>query len=382
MRLGEQGRDAVLGPLYAHAVAWAGAELDWFDAHTHIGANDPDGQKATPADLLDAMDVAGHRRALVFPMHEPSGYGAANDAVLAAAGASGGRLTALARVDPNAHGAVAEARRCLDAGAAGIKLHPRSDRFALSHPAVESVVALAAQRRAVVLFHAGRGIPMLGEHAIDLARRYPDVHVILAHAGISDLGVVAPAARELGNLLFDTSWWQPSDVLTLFTTIPPGRIVYGSDMPYGPPRFTGAVALRCARVAGLSPDVMREIAGGQLERVLSGRPAADLGPAPGPGALGERVLAFERALAYLSTAVQTIYRGGDPEEALALARLGCQSPADGDPSHAAVLAAIDELTARAQEAIAASSDPFAGAMAALSACLVAGTPGAGPPGAG
>ena len=61
---------------------------DWFDAHTHIGQNDPDGRTATAEEILDGLDAAGHQRALVFAMHEPGGYGAANDAVLAAAVAS------------------------------------------------------------------------------------------------------------------------------------------------------------------------------------------------------------------------------------------------------------------------------------------------------
>src|SRR6266480_5666630 len=65
---------------------------DWFDAHTHIGQNDPDGRKATPEEILGGLDAAGHRRALLFAMHEPDGYPAANDAVLAAAAASQGRF--------------------------------------------------------------------------------------------------------------------------------------------------------------------------------------------------------------------------------------------------------------------------------------------------
>ena len=41
------------------------------------------------------------------------------------------------------------------------------------------------------------------------------------------------------------------------------------------------MTLRCALQAGLTAEQLRGIAGGQLERVLGGRGAADLGPAPG-----------------------------------------------------------------------------------------------------
>jgi hypothetical protein len=60
------------------------------------------------------MERAG-ARAVCFPMHEPGGYPPANDEALAAAAASGGRPVSFCRVDPHRE-ALAEARRCLDAG--------------------------------------------------------------------------------------------------------------------------------------------------------------------------------------------------------------------------------------------------------------------------
>src|SRR4249919_4119202 len=93
----------------------ASSGLDWFDAHTHMGHNDPDELTATPEEILEALDAAGQRRALIFAMHEPDGYTAPNDAVLKACADSGGRLLPLSRIAPNDDGAVAEAERCLAA---------------------------------------------------------------------------------------------------------------------------------------------------------------------------------------------------------------------------------------------------------------------------
>jgi predicted TIM-barrel fold metal-dependent hydrolase len=347
-----------LAEVYADGRAWLG-EADWFDAHTHMGSNDPDGVKATPEEILAGLDDAGHRRALLFPMHEPGGYPAANDAALAACAASGGRLEALVRVDPNAPGAVAEARRGLDAGARGIKLHPRSDAFGLPHPVVDELVALAGERRAIVLFHAGRGIPVLGLAAAALARGNPGASIILAHAGISDLGLLREESAELENLFFDTAWWQVADVLQLMATIPPARILYASDLPYAPGRFTALLLLRTARAAGHPPEVVREMAGGQLARLVEGRPPRDLGPAVGTGALAPREPALERVVAHTAAAASVAFRGGDPGEAVALARLACQTV--GEHPHAELLAAVDEVLARAQGHVALTpEDPFAG----------------------
>ena len=261
--------DPRLQPVYLAGFDELAAPL-WFDAHTHMGHNDPDGRSATAAEIVEGLDVARHDRALLFAMHEPDGYPAANDAVLAACAASDGRLLPLSRIAPNAEGALAEAERCLAAGTRGFKLHPRSDAFGLPHPVVEQVVALAHEQRAPVLFHAGRGIPHLGEAVVELARRYPGARLILAHAGISDLGWIADAAAQLPNLYFDTAWWQVADQLQMYATIPPGQILYASDMPYGPGTFASFMFRRVASAVGLDREQRRAIAGGQLARVVAG----------------------------------------------------------------------------------------------------------------
>jgi hypothetical protein len=108
----------VVDDLRADVLEWLG-EASWFDAHTHIGHNDPDGYEADPEELIEALDIAGQQRALVFAMQEPGGYREPNAVVLAACRASNGRLVPLARIDPGAPGAMDEARRCLDDGALG-----------------------------------------------------------------------------------------------------------------------------------------------------------------------------------------------------------------------------------------------------------------------
>ena len=353
-------------------------DTEWFDAHTHIGQNDPDGRKATAEEIIGGLDQAGHQRALVFAMHEPDGYAPANDAVLAATAASGGRLVPLARVSPHHEDAVAEAKRCLDAGARGFKLHPRSDEFALPHPAVDEIVALADERRMPVLFHAGRGIPHLGEAVVDLARRYPGARLILAHAGISDLGWIARDAAELPNLFFDTAWWLVSDHLQLYATIPPGQILYASDMPYGPGLTTAFIFLRVARAVGLGGDAMRAIAGGQLDRIMAGDDPLDLGPAPGRASVGPRVIDAERVVAYCATALQLSFRGIDPTESIALARLACRTGRDDDTG--LLLTYVDRLLEIALENLRDEPEtPRAPTPALLLALTVAGTPTAGPP---
>jgi predicted TIM-barrel fold metal-dependent hydrolase len=322
--------------------------FELLDAHTHIGTNDPDGFKQTAAELLERLDAA-EARAVVFPMHEPGGYPAANDMVLEAAASSGGRLFAYCRVDPHSD-AVAEARRCLDAGARGIKLHPRAEQFDMTAPAVRDLIALADERRVPVLIHAGRGIPALGIDTVRFAEEYPGARLILAHAAISDLAWLWRVLPDHPNVFVDTSWWNPTDLLALFRLLPPGQVLWASDCPYGSPVQQAIVSLRCALQAGLTAEELRWVAGGQMERLLTGEDPVDLGPGPRDPIYPVDVL-LERVADNLVSALGRRVEGGDGDEPVALARLAC---AVGDAAPQAQLcASILEMLDRsdAQRAI-------------------------------
>ena len=314
--------------------------IELFDVHTHIGQNDPDGMKQTPEQLLEGLRLAEARGAFVFPMHEPDGYPPANDAVLEAGRNSGGLLHPFCRVDPH-DDAAAEAQRCLDAGACGIKLHPRAEQFTLDHAGVRSLIALAHERRLPVLVHAGRGIPALGLHAVQLAGEFPDARLILAHAGICDLSWIWRVAPDHPNLLFDTAWWMPADLLTLFSLVPPGQIVFASDAPYGATAMAASFQLRTALQAGLNIEQLQSVASGQALRLLAREPLEAAGPAVGERERAPHSL-LDRVSEFLLLGTIASMRGVDvATEMLALARLACDVPDEIDD--APIFAAIRHL---------------------------------------
>jgi predicted TIM-barrel fold metal-dependent hydrolase len=370
--------DAELAPWFDHAFgALPGVKV--FDAHMHVGQNDPDGFKATAPQLIHALELAGPgARGVVFPFHEPDGYREANERVIEDAAASGGRLVAFCRLDPGHEDAVAEAERSLDAGARGIKLHPRAEGFALDEPEVRRVFEVAHERRVPVLIHAGRGIPALGIHTVELARSLPGAQVILAHCGISDLSWIWRDAQQLPNLYFDTAWWSPADVLTLCALVPPGQILFASDTPYGTPVAHSIFMIRCALQSGLSADQIRSVMGGQIERLVETQEPLDAGPALNRRERTTDVL-LQRVETFLATAIGRIFSGGDAAETLALTKLACDVPPD-DP-RADVCASIARLLALHDE-VAEPSEREPGArgvhLIAIAMCLSA-TPDVGAP---
>jgi len=334
--------DESIRPWFEHALRRLAAGATLFDVHGHIGFNDPDGFTFSGAELVAALEAA-EARGVAMPMHEPDGYPPANDMVLAEAKDSAGRLVAFCRVDPK-RDALAEARRCVDAGARGIKLHPRAEGFELSEPEVARLFAFAHERRLPVLIHAGRGIPTLARDAVELARRFPDARVILAHAAICDLSWLWRVAPEHPNLFIDTAWWHPDDLAALFALVPPGQLLYGSDLPYFTPFMSAAMAVRFGLQVGLSDEQLAGILGGQAARLLAGEEPLDLGPAPGPERLGYSVL-LERLTSVLVLAVGRMLMGRTGYEPLALARLAC-NVGDDDAPEAAVCRSVLALLER------------------------------------
>jgi len=352
-----------------------------FDVHTHIGFNDPDGMHQSEEELYAVLDRAGAARAVTFPMHEPEGYPEHNDHVIDIARRSGGRIVAFARLDPGVD-AVGEGRRALDAGAVGLKLHPRAERFTLSDDGVEPIFALADEARVPVIVHAGRGIPALGRDAVAYCRRYPSARVILAHAGICDLAWIWQTARELPNLLFDTAWWNPADMLALFSMVPPGNLLFASDAPYGQTLLPGAVIdLRIARQVGHPDALLRQHFAGRLETVLD--PTAelgDLGPAPGL-AHTERDPLLERIQSWTMLASFLTFRAPDAAaEPIALARLSCALGTDSPHAQlcrevlALLDAAEDEIAIADRDSSTEAPPRRAGARPLISAAIIAATP--------
>jgi predicted TIM-barrel fold metal-dependent hydrolase len=329
--------DDLLAPWYEQTIALTGP-LATFDAHTHIGVNDPDTFKCTAEELLAVLATTGSRAA-AFPMHEPGGYAPANDHVIATAAASDGRLVAFCRVDPN-DDPVAEVRRCIDAGARGIKLHPRAERFDLGEPAVRAIVAEAHEHRLPVLVHAGRGIPALGAHVLELAAEFPHARFILAHAGVCDLAWIWRRVEEFPNVFFDTAWFTVPDLLALFALVAPGRILYATDIPFGTPMHATVLAFRCALQAGLSRAQIESVAGAQLDRLVAGEDALDVGPAPGTGSLRVDPL-LHRVSYFLTSAIAASIAGGSSTEQADLARLACL--VGDDAPQAAICRSILEL---------------------------------------
>ena len=228
------------------------------------------GQSAT--ELLARLDDAEIDRAIVCPV-KPRDYhlAPANDLV-ADAMAGQARLVGLARVDPNRG---AEALEELDRAVhtlhlRGLFLHPWEDHFRVNGPRVAPLVQRCAALGLPVVIAAG--YPWLSEAAQvgDLARRFPEVQIVMTHGGqinISGLGQADAfeVLRRHPDVSIESSGVYRQDFLEdVATTLGAERVLFGSNSPLMDVRLE----VERARWASL-PDAARQlILGGNAARIF------------------------------------------------------------------------------------------------------------------
>jgi len=323
------------------------ADLEIFDAHTHLG-HDVDGMVGRYEELVGGMDSYGVSRAFMFCLDEPDrhpGFRAGNDRTLEFAARSEGRLIPFVRLALG-EGPIEEARRCLDLGARGIKLHPRAQKFLLDDERLAPVFALAAERGVPILVHAGRGLPPIAAELEHLVDSHPGAQLILAHAGIADLANLAHRFSGKRGVFFDTSVWSAIDLLGLLRLVPPEQVLYASDYPYGQQPGSLLLSLRVARTSGFGDSELRAMFAGNAARIAAGEEPAEPSRPVGTDVL-EQPLAHARIHQYLSMAMPLLFvRQPDAFGALGLALNATEEP---NGAHREELGQIRELLEAARD---------------------------------
>ena len=234
------------------------------DAHVHLG-RDADGHALDAAGLLEDLERWELESAVCFPANEPGPdkqFAAANAAILAAAERAPDRIIPFCRVDPTALGAMEAMARAAAAGARGLKLHPVAQRFRPDSDEAVAVVRDAASRAWPVVIHAGFGARPLAGAIGALLDAVPDARLVLAHGGRGDARAIAARLADWPSVMLDTSLAALADLAVL----PPSRLAFGSDRPYGDHGTALLLVRRAADVAGWSADDLAGVMGANLRR--------------------------------------------------------------------------------------------------------------------
>jgi uncharacterized protein len=127
-------------------------------------------------------------------------------------------------------------------GIVGVKFHGVFENQKVTSPIYTPIMKLLNKKNAVLLIHCGRfkdGSPKSNSsfvHGINIAKKFPQIKVVLAHMGGNDTSVVKKAiaaSKEIPNVYFDTSGIStPYRVEFAVKEIGSKRILFGSDFPW------------------------------------------------------------------------------------------------------------------------------------------------------
>lgn len=205
------------------------------DAHCHLGKSLLSGVDISEEGLLATMRANGVDLALVMPQpFQGLEVVAIHDRIARLAEAQPGVIYGMANVScrlPETEYR-RETTRCVRGlGFKALKIDPSVHAVAPNHPIAEIVFATAQELGVPVIIHTGLGAPFaLPALAIPPALKYPDLTIVLAHAGF---GVYYPealvAAQLCPNIILEHSWSPSYQVESMTKSIGAHRVMFGSD---------------------------------------------------------------------------------------------------------------------------------------------------------
>lgn len=238
------------------------------DAHAHLGPCRVFGLNVTAEELITTMDQHGVDASIVQPFPGAPDAVAIHNQIAALAEKYPGRIYGLVSLNPHVgkEDYFKEARRCVqELGFVGLKIHTIGHAVLPLSEDADIVFQAARELKVPVMVHSGPGIPFaLPSLCIPKARQYPDVSIIIAHAGFTILtGEAWVAATECNNIYLETSWLFGDDVLWLINSLGADRVMMGADLP----RNVGP-AMAIAETLGLSEEQKALYLGGTAAKVF------------------------------------------------------------------------------------------------------------------
>ena len=239
------------------------------DVHTHIG-KDRDGQALSSPELLRHMKANGIDKAVIFPFNDReagSDYSIPNQRILNLSKKNPDKYVPFFRLDPNKSWEK-EFNKRVGQGFAGLKLHPRSQKFKMSSNEVMKICEKVEKAGIILLMHAGFGLDYVADDLNRISKTFPKMKFLVGHGGFPELEKVMSMLKDKANVMFDVSTMRIFDLVELLKNVSYKKIVFGSDIPLYDQALALQMLVDSAILAKQKPHQIRSILGGNIEKWL------------------------------------------------------------------------------------------------------------------
>jgi predicted TIM-barrel fold metal-dependent hydrolase len=207
-----------------------------YDTHVHPGRARHNGRQYSPEQILRDMDDEGIERSLLIPYPVVDDFRQAHDLIGAAVLAHPDRFSGAASLPAflPEHETREELRRVVSSfGFRALKFQPQYQPLSPLGDEFFELASLAAGLGLALICHTGNGAPYaLPSLFIPVARRFPEMPVVLAHAGGQAFCLEAIAAATVcPNICLELSTLTPAQVHEVLRHVPASRLMIGSDLP-------------------------------------------------------------------------------------------------------------------------------------------------------
>lgn len=151
----------------------------------------------------------------------------------------------------------------------GLKFHASAAQTSITDRKMDGFLELADHAELPFLYHAGRTPISWPDRLMGIASSYSNIKFIIAHLGGNAYDRIVDTLRRWPvlpeNVYVESSTARHPDLLVRAFEQWPGRVMYGSDLPFTDMRLN----FDCLRYAGLHHN--EEFMGGVLSRLLGER---------------------------------------------------------------------------------------------------------------
>ncbi len=201
------------------------------DVHVHIG-EEPGGDKFSPIQLYHDMKEFNVKKAVIFPFNtEPKDGFKEDNEMIHRLASKYESLIGFSRIDPTHEDWREEMERALELGMKGYKFHPHAQDFECDE--IGSAYEKAIEFNMPMIIHSAHKEGKYVQQLKETLPSYPELVIILAHAGITEQSDAFKLVNEMENVYLEASINKKHRIEVLSMMVDDEKWMFGSDSPYG-----------------------------------------------------------------------------------------------------------------------------------------------------